>query len=101
MIEAIKKNLIFVGGLVAILGLGVFWLFIRDTGEIVEGEAGIIEQPSQYAQVRAEILGTIATLQAVRLDVSVLDDPAFQSLTEAPRPEDVPFAVGKRNPFLP
>lgn len=98
--EAIKNNLFFVLGLTLLGGIAIFWFFMRDTGEDLLIE-GIIEQPSQFAAVRAEILGTIATLQEVRLDISVLDEPAFRALTEAPQPPDVPFTVGKRNPFIP
>jgi hypothetical protein len=101
MIETLKNNIIFVVAIIIIIGIGVFWLFFRLDGDQQDG-TGIINQPSQFAEVRAEILRTIATLQAVRLDVSVLDDPAFQALTEAPQPlEGVPFSGGRRNPFAP
>ena len=99
MMESIKKNIVFTVGLVALGGFGLFW-FLRDTGENIP-EEGIVEQPSQFAASRAEILGTIATLRAVQLDISVLDDPAFRALTEAPQPPDTLFTVSKRNPFLP
>ena len=100
MWEIIKKNFVFVGGIVLLGLFGVYWFFGRGTGEELP-DTGIIKQPSQFAAARAEILGTIATLQAVRLDISVLDDPAFQSLTEAPLPPVRTFTVRKRNPFEP
>lgn len=98
--ESIKNNLFFTVGLTLLGGIAAVWFFMRDTGEELSAE-GIIEQPSQFAAARAEILGTIATLQEVRLDISVLDERAFRALTEAPQPPDVPFTVGKRNPFIP
>lgn len=99
MMESIKKNMVFVVGLAVLGGLGLIW-FSRDMDESVPGD-GIIEQPSEFAAVRAEILGTITTLRAVQFDISVLDDPAFQALAEAPKPPERPFTVSKRNPFLP
>lgn len=100
--ESIKKNAVFIVGLLVIGGLGLFWFF-RGTGEENASPEGSIEQPSKYAAARAEILGSIATLQAMKLDVSILDDPAFQALTEAPQPQETPFtaSTSKRNPFLP
>lgn len=99
--EALKKNMVFFVGLAILLVVGVYWLFTQ-SGDEEQRDAGIIEKPSQYAVVRAEILGAIATLQAIRLDISVLDDPAFQSLQALPRPlEGQPFPLKKRNPFLP
>lgn len=100
--EALKKNLVFIIGLGVIISIGVYWFFVRESPEDIAEGVDVIEQPSQYADVRAEILGTIAILQGVRLDISVLDDPAFRSLREAPRPpEGEPFSVGRRNPFIP
>ncbi|GEM_PF-6263157 len=99
--EALKKNIIFVMILVLIIGVGLYWMTSRG-GDSLDGEEGIVDQPSQYADVRAEILGTVAKLQGVRLDITVLDDPAFRSLTEVPRPwEGASFGVGRRNPFQP
>ncbi len=101
MIESIKKNIVFVVGLLVIGGLGLFW-FLRDTGqEDTSSLPGVAEQSSKYAAVRAEILGSIATLQAIHLDITVLDAPEFQALTEAPQPPEVPFVPKKRNPFVP
>ena len=100
--ETLKKNLFFVVGLLLLGGLGLYWLMAGGGGEELAGADGIIDEPSKYAAVRAEILSTVAMLQAVRLDVSVLDDPAFQSLLETPRLwEGQPFTVGRRNPFTP
>jgi len=75
MMESIKKNIVFTVGLVVLGGFGLFW-FLRDTGENIP-EEGIIEQPSQFAASRAEILGTIATLRAVQLDISFWTTPRF------------------------
>ena len=98
--EAIKNNLFFVLGLTLLGGIGVFWFFMRGTGEEISAD-GIIEQPSKFAAARAEMLGTIATLKEIHLDISVLDEPAFQALTEVPQPPVVPFTARKRNPFIP
>mgnify|MGYP001608651935 FL=1 len=98
--ETIKNNSFFVLGLVLLIGVGIFWFFMRSAPEDA-GTEGIIEQLSQFAAVRAEILGTIATLQEIQLDISVLDEPAFRALAEAPQPPDVPVPIGKRNPFEP
>lgn len=100
--ETLKKNFLFVVGLVIIGGIGLYWL-VSGGGDSGNGdENGLVEQPSQYAAVRAEILATVAILQAVQLDISVLDDPAFRSLSEVPHLwENEPFKVGNRNPFLP
>lgn len=101
--ESIKKNAVFIVGLFVIGGLGLFW-FLRGAGEENISPEGVIEQqPSKFAAIRAEILGSIATLQAIKLDISILDDPAFQALTEAPQPPEAPFtaSTSKRNPFLP
>lgn len=82
--------------------LGLYWLMSSGDNEALEGIEGITEEPSQYAVVRAEILNTVATLQAIQLDISVLDEPAFRSLSETPRLwENQPFNVGRRNPFEP
>ena len=101
--EALKKNLFFVIGLLLIGGFGLFWLFSKGGEDVSESADGIVENPSQYAAVRAEILSTIEMLQAVQLDISILDDPAFRSLSEVPRLwEGKPFNVGnRRNPFVP
>lgn len=101
MIEALKKNSIFLVGLIALIGFGAYWFLGRDTAEDTGDSMGIIEQPSQFAAVRAEILGTIATLQAVQLDITVLDEPAFRALLESPKLPEGPFEFKKRNPFLP
>ena len=71
--EMIKKNAVFVIGILVIGGLGLFW-FLRGTGEediLPEGITGTTEQSNKYAAVRAEILGSIATLQAIKLDISI------------------------------
>lgn len=101
MIESLKKNLIFVIALVVIVGGGIVWFVWQGGGDEVLEAGGGIEHQSQYALVRAEILSAIATLQAVRLDVSVLDDQAFRSLSEVPRPVTKEPAVRRRNPFVP
>jgi hypothetical protein len=100
--EMLRKNLVFIIALVVIVGAGIYWVAYHNTGDSsVDGDA-IVERPSQYADVRAEILSIIATLQAVHLDISVLDDPAFRSLTETPRLGiNDPLEVGRRNPFAP
>lgn len=100
MIESAKKNLIFIIALVVIAGGGIVWLAWQGGGDEVLEAGDDREHPSQYAAVRAEILSTIATLQAVRLDISVLDDQAFRSLSEVPRPVKEP-TVRRRNPFVP
>ena len=101
MIEALKKNLIFVIALVVIAGTGIVWFLTQSGGEEALDTAGVINQPSQYAEVRAQILSTIATLEAVQLDVSVLDDPSFRALMETPRPTIQPPTIKHRNPFIP
>ena len=101
MKESLKKNAVFVVGLLVVGGLGLFW-FLRDTGEEIISPGGAVEeQSSKYAAVRAEILGAIEILKAMKLDVTILDEPAFQALTEAPQPTDTPFIINKRNPFVP
>ena len=101
MVEHIKQNLFFIIGIILIGGVSVYWFLGRGVEENVEDDTGVIKQPSQFAAVRAEILGTIAILKQIRLDITVLDEPAFKSLTEAPEPPDKPTVVGKRNPFVP
>ena len=101
--EMLKKNLFFIGGLLLIGGLGLYWLMAGGNDEPSADADGIIKKPSQYAAVRAEILHTVAMLKAVKLDVTILDEPAFRSLSEVPRLwEQEPFKVGeRRNPFVP
>lgn len=98
--ETIKKNAVFVIGLLVVGGLGLFW-FLRGDGEEGASPEGVAEQSSKYAAVRAEILGSIATLQAIKLDVSILDEKSFQVLTEAPQPAGTSSPISKRNPFVP
>ena len=104
----IKKNLLFIIIILALIGGGVAWYISRpssvDLGGVVP--VGIVPQVptssgSQFAEVRNKILQNIALLKRVRLDTTILDDPAFLSLREAPEPPPKSLQVQRRNPFLP
>ncbi len=99
----LKKNLFFIGGLLLIGGFGIYWVLTSGSEDVRDGGSGVAEQPSKYAVTRAEILQTVAMLQAVKLDITILDEPAFRSLSEVPRLwEQESFKVGeRRNPFTP
>ncbi|PJE64711.1 MAG: hypothetical protein COU90_00350 [Candidatus Ryanbacteria bacterium CG10_big_fil_rev_8_21_14_0_10_43_42] len=103
----IKKNLVFIIIVLALIGGGIAWYVSRPSPEDFGGVVPVGILPgtpsanSQFAEVRNKILQNIALLQRVRLDTTILDDPAFLSLEDAPEPPPRSLQIKRRNPFLP
>lgn len=97
--EMLKKNAIMLILLLALIGGGIYWYGFRQSPTDEDPGVGVSNQESKYADVRREILHTIKTLRAVKLDVTILDDAAFRALV-APvaQPADT-RPVSRDNPF--
>ncbi len=98
----LQKNIIFIVIIVAIVAAAGAWYFYfappsTDEGEIVGGAPS---PENEFARVRDQILANIAILEAIRLDTTILQDPAFLRLKKLERVE-VPVEAGRPNPFLP
>lgn len=97
--ELIEKNKkLFIG--LAIVGIlyGIWNSFIRDAGQTAfSSEAALVDAASSE-QGRA-IVATLARLNTVSIDPSVLNTDLFLNLQDFSRPYPVDVPAGKINPF--
>ena len=82
---------------VLVIGFFVYSAFFKPAG----GDALIAQDisPAQTA-VEQELIALLLELRSIRLDLSVFDDPEFQSLTDFSQ-DLIPEPVGRPNPFVP
>lgn len=96
------SNKFLYGGLgVAVLIALVYFFFLRptDTGPALttEGTGGAM---TESAAADREFLLLLQQLEGIKLDASILNDPAFRTLQNF-RIEPSPQPVGRTNPFAP
>ena len=97
MIQIFSKHKLILIVIAAVIAGGVWF-----------GMSGSSETPalsttpttSSRDPVSQELVATLLTLRAVKLDGTILADPAFLSLKDFST-EIVPEAVGRQNPFAP
>lgn len=92
--SSIIQNIIFIGGLIAILGLGYF-IYTQNTGLDTEGDSNV---NIQIEAESAEFVRRLKELQAIELRGDIFDDPRFLSLLNFAAPV-VSEPVGSNNPF--
>lgn len=90
------KNVITVVVLLAV-GFFVYSSFFKPDATSTLTAADV--NPAQTA-VEQELIALLLELRSIRLDLSLFDDPAFQSLSDFSQ-ELVSEPVGRPNPFLP
>ena len=108
-----KKNIVFIVIVVAVGVLAYLWYSslsapsdsqqpvpVVQTPDSGTGPSNSGSEPANYADVRSEILNNISTLKSIRLDISILDDPAFKALQQPTHIEPPPLQLGRANPFL-
>lgn len=98
-----RKNIIFIIMLVLVIGIAIagYTYFSGNTpsGPLVTLGPGA--QPEALAVTREGILANIQAIKDIKLDVTILADPAFLRLQKVVRlPVEDP-GVGRPNPFLP
>jgi hypothetical protein len=92
--SSIIQNIIILGGIIAILGLGYF-LYTNNT----KLDAGMnTKLDLQIAAENAEFVSRLKELQAIELRGEIFADPRFISLTNYGVPV-IPEPVGRVNPF--
>lgn len=90
------KNVITI---IVVIAVGFFIyssFFTPDNGSTLTAQN---VNPTQTA-VEQELIALLLELRSIRLDLSIFDDPEFQSLTDFSQ-ELVPEPVGRPNPFVP
>lgn len=81
--------------LVALGGFVAYSIFIGTPGSVLIEESA----PAQTA-VEQELIALLIELRSIKLDLSLFENPEFQSLTDFSQ-ELVPEPVGRENPFAP
>ncbi len=92
------KNLLFALGLSVLLWLG-YVLFVKDTDEFADGEAGVVVSPEAQLEAQ-EFVARLNELKDMDIDSGVTSEEKFKSLEDfRVTIEDEP--KGRRNPFAP
>lgn len=105
--SGIKKNIVFIVMILIVLVVGLVWYSSYNEPSVaVDDESPAdairdVERDSEYEAVRIQILANIATIEAIRLDTTILQDPAFLVLERPERQAAGPLNPGRPNPFLP
>lgn len=94
-----RTNIIFIGALV-LIGAGVLWYMYSLGGATAPAGTAGAGQVSTGEGVRLNILAAIEALRAIRLDTTILEDPAFLELREVERAVVPEAPLGKANPFV-
>ena len=99
-----RQNIIFIIALVvlvggAILGYIYFSKGAPSSGALITSDADV--GSGDLATVREGVLDNIKAVKDLKLDVTILSDPAFLRLQKAVRPSVPDPGKGRANPFLP
>ena len=98
-----RQNIIFIIVLILIVGLaaGGYMYFSRGSasGPLVVSDTA--PQSEALAATRQGILDNIEAVKSIKLDTTILTDPAFLRLQKVIRPPVEDPGVGRPNPFLP
>lgn len=86
-------NILIIGAGTLILAAGAYWYFFTGTGN--DSPLTASQQPNE-AQSRFETL--ISELQPITFDLSIFNDPRFQSLSNISTPI-TPEPAGRSDPF--
>ena len=97
MMDVIKKNMVFVLGILLVVGGLVVYLnfFAGNSGEALVAASSDSDSP-----VTKELLVTLSSLNTIKLDTTIFTNPLFESLVNfgVELPDE---NVGRPNPFLP
>ena len=88
----------FVVILALIAGAGLAWYIYFYNGS---PDTGGVVSTADSGGVRSGILSNIEVLKSIKLDTTVLSDPAFARLQKVILPVVAEPSVGRPNPFLP
>jgi len=98
-----RKNIMFIIMLVLVIGIALagymYFSGNAPSGPLVALGPGV--QPEALAVAREGILANIQVIKDIKLDVTILTDPAFLRLQKVLRPPVEDPGVGRPNPFLP
>lgn len=90
--SSLIQNIIILGGIVVILGLG-FYLYTQKSSEAVEGGVSV-----QIELENEEFLRRLKELQSIELNGEIFSDARFLSLKNFSAPV-ISEPVGRLNPF--
>lgn len=90
-----QKNLLLIVSIVLLFGGTGYFLFPRSTGT---GTAALKEEETNAFEVR---LLELNKLKDIKLDIPLLEDPFFRSLSVPAGVTAPEGTVGRPNPFLP
>lgn len=97
-----RQNIIFIVLLVAVVGLALlgYTYFSNNSGSALISTDTSAASAS-LANARQGILGNIDAIRSIKLDITILSDPAFLRLQQVVRPPFPDPGLGRANPFLP
>jgi hypothetical protein len=93
--DFLKKNMTAIGaGVLLLAGVYVYMTYFSSP------QSATLSTSDANTTLSQNLLVTLQNLHTIKLDNSIFDEPAFQSLTDfgVVIPQE---AVGRRNPFLP
>lgn len=90
--SSLIQNIIILGGVVVILGLG-YYLYTQKSLDATEGGVEV-----QIALQNEEFIRRLKELQAIELNGEIFNDPRFLSLVNFSAPV-ISEPVGRNNPF--
>lgn len=99
---ASRQNIIALVLLLTLLGFALAWYWY--SSPILSEDALVMSDTRispGLAETRAGILRTIEAMRSIKLDKTILMDPAFLRLTKVARPPVEDPGTGRSNPFAP
>lgn len=92
---ALIKNILIIGGLIAVAGVG-YYLIVAERGSAIDSENALVA--GQAERETQEFLRRLSDLRSVTLSPDIFSDPRFVSFVDFSSPvEQLPY--GRENPF--
>lgn len=92
---SIVKNIVIVGGLIAVAGMGYYLIVVERDGAISPNDALMVGQAERETQ---EFLRRLNDVQTIKLSGAVFSDERFNSFVDFTQPVG-PVPFGRDNPF--